>query len=89
MLRRLDGDTIAKCNELARIGRDSFAGNDNADEIQRIGCGEGDEFAGQRLVALGTQRVDGHAESKLLSEKAADESAAANFAAIFEAAQSD
>lgn len=89
MLRRFDGDTVAKRDKLTGIGGDSFAWNDNADQIQRVGGRERDEFARQGLVALRTQRVYGHAQSKLLSEETADETAAANFAAILKAAQSD
>ena len=79
MSRRLDGDAIAKCNKLAGIGGDAFAGNDDANEIQWVGGGQRDDFAAWLLIALGAQRVDRHAESELLSEKAADEPTAANF----------
>lgn len=89
MFRRFGGDAIEKCNKLTGIGGDAFAGNDDANKIQRVGGGNRDELAAWLLIALSAQRVNRRAESELLSEKTAYEPPASNFPAIFEAAESD
>src|SRR5437773_12568455 len=65
----------------------SLTRNDDAGEIQRISRRDGNDFTGRLLVAHGAQRLDGHRQSKLLSQKAADESATSNLSAIFQAPQ--
>ena len=61
----------------------------DAGQIQRIGGGHGHALAGSGFVAHGAQRFDGDRQGKLLAQEIADEAAAANFAAIFQAAQRD
>src|SRR5207247_9741536 len=78
----LDDDTIAKRNNSAGIGGDALTRNDDAGEIQRISRRDGNDFTGRLLVAHGAQRLDGHRQSKLLSQKAADEPPTSNLSAI-------
>jgi HNH endonuclease len=86
---RLDGDTIAKGNNSPGIGGDALTRNDNTNEIQRIRRRDSNDFAGRLLIAHGSQRLNGHRQSKLLTQKAADESATPNLTAIFQAPQGD
>jgi hypothetical protein len=51
----IDGDTLAKCDQLAGVSGDAFSWNDDTDEIQWVGSGNGGEIAGGLLIALGTQ----------------------------------
>lgn len=55
MFGGIDGQAVAKCDELAGVGGDAFAWNDDTNEIQWVGRGNGDEFAGGLLIALRTQ----------------------------------
>ena len=80
---RLDDDAVAKRNNSAGIGRDALTRNDNAGEIQGIRRRDSNDFTGRLLIAHGAQRFNGHRHSKLLSQKAADESATPNLTAIF------
>jgi len=49
------GRPSRKATSLPELAGDAFAGNDDADEIQGIGGGDGDESAGGLLMAGGPQ----------------------------------
>jgi hypothetical protein len=83
----LDGNTIAKSNNSPGIGGDTLTRNNNPGEIQRIRRRDSYDFTGWLLIARGTQGLYRHRQSKLLSQKATNESATPNFAAIFQAPQ--
>ncbi len=83
-------DSVAQIEGAAGICGDAFAGENNPDQIQRIGGGDADHFSGRfgwEREARSESAATGKRE--LLAEETVDESAAANFAAIFEAAQRD
>jgi hypothetical protein len=67
-------------------GRDALAGKNDADEVERVGSGDGDLLS-RRLIAGRVQGCDGFGEGKLLTSEAGDEAAAADLAAGFEAAE--
>ena len=48
-------DAVAKCDRFSRCGRNALARNYDADEIQRVGCGESHNFAGGGLASAGAQ----------------------------------
>jgi len=67
-------------------GGDSFAGKDDADEVERVGGGDVDD-GGTLARAGGAEGFDGFRECELLAAEAGDEASAADFAAGFEAAE--
>jgi hypothetical protein len=83
----LDGNTIAKSNNSPGIGGDTLTRNNNPGEIQRIRSRDSYDFTGWLPIARGTQGFYRHSQSKLLSQKAANESATPNLTAIFQAPQ--
>ena len=85
----LDGEAVAEGDDFAGIGGDAIARNNDADKIHGISGGDGNDFAGRLQMARGAQRFHSDGQSELLTQKSADETAAANFAAIFQPAQSD
>ena len=67
------------------VGGDAVAGNEDAGEIERVG-GSDPDGRGQRFQAPGcAQGFDRVGQGVLLAGQAADETAAADFAARFEA----
>ena len=84
MARRFYDDAVTKGHETAGNRRHTFAGNDDSGEIERIGSGHCCGFAGWVLIAGGSQRLNSPRQRELLAEEAAYESAATNFASIFE-----
>src|SRR5439155_685377 len=87
--RRRQGHTVAESNKSARGDRDALAWHQDARQIERVGSGNGDGLARGREVAQRPEGFYRHRQSELFPEKAADESSAADFAAILEPPQSD
>src|SRR5215472_4200345 len=83
----LDGEAVAEGDEFAGVGGDAFAGNDDADKIERIGGRDGDDFARGLLMARGPQGFNSDGQCELLTKKIGDKAATANFPAILEAAK--
>src|SRR5262249_49881762 len=83
-----DGDTVEVGDEAAGDGGDAFAGDDDSYQVERIGGGNCDGFAGGLLIARGAEGFDGDGGRELFAREAGEEAAAANFAAIVEAAES-
>src|SRR5580698_5879036 len=81
--------TIAKTYVLPGIGRHLLTRDNNASEVQRVRCGNGDDCAASRHCPVGSQRFYSHRQRKLFPYKATHESAAPDFATVFEPAQSD
>ena len=77
---------VAVADFAARNGGDAVAGDDGADEVERIGCGYGDEV-GRFAGARGAEGLDGFGEGELLAAKTVDKATAADLAAGFEAAE--
>src|SRR5207244_1857616 len=62
---------VAEGDDLARRGSDACTGNDDADEVQRVGRGY-DHRLGEVVVAAadGTEGVDGLGQRELLADEA-------------------
>src|SRR6266446_10644541 len=84
-----DGDTIAKSDRASGVRGNAFARNYDADEIQRICCGNRRNFARRILFALGPQRFHGQGQGELLAQKPTDKPAATDFSAVFQASESN
>ena len=67
-------------------GGDAVAGDDDAGEVDGVGCGYGDD-GGAVAVASGAEGVDGFGEGVLFAAEAGEEAAATDFAAGFETAE--
>src|ERR1700733_7840048 len=67
-------------------GGDSFARDNDAGQVHRVGGGDGDD-GGAVAGAGGAEGFDGFGESVLLSAEAGEETAAADLAACFEPAK--
>ena len=67
-------------------GWDAVAGDDDADEVDWVGGGKGDD-GGTVAGAGGAEGFDSFEEGVLLAAEAGEEAAATDFAAGFEAAQ--
>jgi len=91
--RSRDWCAVSKGDRFAGNCRDALAGDYDADQIQWVGGGEGDDFGLQlrmptRLFftcgsACGAQRFERHRQGKLLAQKAIHKAPAAHLAAIF------
>jgi len=78
--------TVAVADFAAGDGGDAVAGEDDADEVERVGGGYGDEVGG--FAGAGrAERLDCFGEGELLAAEAGDEATATNFAAGFETAE--
>src|SRR3990172_6296614 len=69
----LDRDAVAVGDHLVSERRDPPAGQDDADQIQRIGCADEHEFARRRRTAHRAERVHGLGQGVLLPDEAAHE----------------
>ncbi len=68
-----DRHAVAVGDHLIGERRDPPAGQDDADQIQRIGCTDKHEFARRRRTAHRAQRVHGLGQRVLLPDEAVDE----------------
>ena len=57
--------TISQCDRFAGNRRHALAGYNDSDQIQWVGGGEGDGFAGGRDVTRGAQRFQRHRQGEL------------------------
>src|SRR5512141_2596826 len=87
--RGFGGDAVAVGDVFAGNGGHALSGDDDADEVKRVGGGECDEFFGGLLFAGGAEGFDGNGESELFAEEAVDEASATDFATVFEATEAD
>ncbi len=78
--------SVAVEHLFAGDGGDAFAGDDDADEVNGVGSGYGDDMLAV-TVAGGTERVRGFGQGELFTAEAGDEPAATNFTTVFEAAE--
>jgi hypothetical protein len=80
-----DHCTISQCDRFAGNRRHALAGYNYSDQIQWVGGGEGDGFAGGRDVARGAQRFQRHWQGELLAQEAVHKAATSHLATILEA----
>src|SRR5579875_85463 len=79
--------SVPEGDELAGHGRDAIAGQEDADQVERVGGGKRHHLAARLALSGGAQALDGDGQSELLAEKAADEATAADLPPIFHAAE--
>ena len=77
---------VAVADFAAGDGGDAVARDDDADEVEWVGGGDGDEV-GRVAGTGGAEGLDCFGEGELFAAEAGDEAAAADFAAGFEAAE--
>jgi hypothetical protein len=82
-----DSDAIAKSDRASGVRGNTFSRNYDADEIQRICCGNRRNFARRILFTLGSQRFHGQGQGELLAQKSTDKPAATDFSSVFQASE--
>src|SRR5690242_21712617 len=65
----------------SREGAHARPGNENAGEVQRIGCGNGDAFGLIFGAPEAAQEIDGFRAGELFADESGDEAAPADFTA--------
>ena len=84
-----DRCSISQRDGFAGNRRHALAGHYDSDQIQRVGGGEGDDFAAGFEVTRGAQRFERHRQGELFAQETIHKAATSHLATILKAPESN